>query len=84
MITNVHPVVNLLGAAVAGVGRGEEGERLMRDGYEAMVRDIALVPAPWKRYLTAAGEHILRFYEATGQADKAAAWRDKLTEGSRP
>jgi hypothetical protein len=48
------------------------------DGYAAMQRDEATIPAPWKRYLAAAGERVVRFYEATNQPDQARAWREKL------
>jgi hypothetical protein len=71
-------VHNLHGAALAGAGKVAEGERLLVDGYEAMRRDEAIIPAPWKRYLTAAGERVVRFYEATNQPDQARAWRAKL------
>jgi tetratricopeptide (TPR) repeat protein len=69
---------NMHGAALAGVGKPEEGERLLVDGYAAMEREAAKIPAPWKRYLAAAGERVVRFYEATNQPDKARAWRAKL------
>jgi serine/threonine-protein kinase len=85
-LVDLHPtpawqrgrVHNLHGAALAGVGKVAEGERLLVDGYEAMQRDEPKIPAPWKRYLIAAGERVIRFYDATNQPDEARAWRAKL------
>jgi len=72
-------VANMLGAAVAGVGKNRtRAERLVMDGYEAMKREEAKIPAPWKRYLADAGTRVVRFYESAHQPVKADEWRKKL------
>jgi Flp pilus assembly protein TadD len=69
---------NLLGAALAGLGRAGEAEPLLVGGHEGMRKMEAQIPAPWRRYLRAAGERVVRFYESTDRPDKAREWREKL------
>jgi non-specific serine/threonine protein kinase/serine/threonine-protein kinase len=47
-------------------------------GYEGMKQHAAKIPAPFKHYLTEAGERVVRLYDEWGKPEKAAEWRAKL------
>jgi serine/threonine protein kinase len=71
---------SLLGAALAGQQNYAEAEPLLLQGYEGMQQREASVPADGKARLAEALERLVGLYEATGQKDKAAAWRLKLEQ----
>jgi serine/threonine protein kinase/tetratricopeptide (TPR) repeat protein len=75
---------SLLGGALLGRQEYAAAEPLLLQGYAGMKgwEDFAgPLTAPERRRLAEAGDRIVRFYEATGQADQARAWREKLSPG---
>ncbi len=71
---------SMLGAALWGQQKHVEAEPLLIQGYEGMKQRETSVPPEGKARLTEALERLVALYEATGQKDKAAAWRKKLSE----
>src|SRR5262249_43306759 len=69
--------VSALGAVLLGQKRYAEAEPLLLQGYEGMKSGEASLRAG-RRRLNEAGERVVRFYEVTGQPEKARAWREKL------
>ena len=67
-----------LGAALAGQAKSTEAERMLVEGFEGLqAGDKPLAPNR-QRELAAAGERIIRFYEASGQPAAAAKWRERM------
>jgi serine/threonine protein kinase/tetratricopeptide (TPR) repeat protein len=75
---------SMLGAALAGLGKYADAAPLLIEGYEGMKQREARIPSAGKVRLTEALERLVALYEATGQKDKAAAWRKKLDERQAP
>jgi serine/threonine protein kinase len=71
---------SMLGGTLLGQKKYAEAEPLLIQGYEGMKQREAMIPDPGKVRLTEALERLVALYEATGQKDKAAAWRKKLDE----
>jgi tetratricopeptide (TPR) repeat protein len=71
---------SMLGAALSGQRNFTEAEPLLVQGYEGMKQREAKILTEGKINLTAALERLVGMYEATGQEEKAAAWRKKLEE----
>jgi hypothetical protein len=55
------------------------GAPLLLQGYEGTKQRGAITPAGEKRRLTKAGERVVCFSELTHEAEKARAWREKLS-----
>jgi hypothetical protein len=70
--------VSLLGDVLLGQQKYAAAEPLLLQGYEGMKQREPTTPAGEKRRLTEAGERVVRFYEVTGQPDKARVWREKV------
>jgi hypothetical protein len=75
--------VNLLGAILAGRQRYAEAEPPLLRDFEGMKEREAILPAGEKRRMAECGERVVRFYEMTGQPEKARAWREKRTADAR-
>jgi serine/threonine protein kinase len=73
-------MLSLLGDALLGQQKHADAEPLLLEGYEGLKTREAKIPADQKIRLTNAIERMVRFYEATEQAAKARAWREKLLE----
>jgi tetratricopeptide (TPR) repeat protein len=72
----------LLGAALLGQKKYAEAEPLLVSGYEGMKQREAKIPPKLRATrLAEAAQRLVQFYEATGQDEKAAAWR-KTGKGS--
>jgi hypothetical protein len=69
---------SLLGDALLGQAKYAEAEPLLRQGYAEMKQRETTIPPAAKKRLTEAAERLVRLYEATGRADEAKAWREKL------
>jgi hypothetical protein len=69
---------SLLGASLLGQKKFDEAEPLLIKGYEEMKEREAKIPAPFKHYLTEAGERVVRLYEDWGKPEEAAKWRAEL------
>jgi tetratricopeptide (TPR) repeat protein len=70
---------SVLGEALLEQKKYAEAEPWLLDGYEGMKRQD--VNRAWeRRLLTKAGERVVRFYEETGQPDKAREWQTKITQ----
>jgi serine/threonine protein kinase len=67
-----------LGEALAGLGRPDEAEPLLIQAYEELLARAPEAVGTRKKDQTAAGARIVRFYQATGKADKAGEWRARL------
>ena len=64
----------------AGEPQYAEAEPLLIQGYEGLKQRETSIPPEEKACLMEALERLVGQYEATGQKDKAAAWRKKLEE----
>jgi tetratricopeptide (TPR) repeat protein len=69
---------SLLGGALLGQKKYAEAEPLLLQGYEGMKQREVQISVDSKMRLPEAVERIVRLYEATGQLEKARAWREKL------
>jgi tetratricopeptide (TPR) repeat protein len=65
---------SVLGEALAGLGDRTEAEALLLKGYEGL-RDLPSTPAV---RLRASIERLIKFYDAAGRREEAAAWRKRL------
>jgi hypothetical protein len=61
-----------------------EAELLVISGYNGRRQREAKIPAANKPRLQKAGERLIQFYEETAQPDKAAKWKQKLGELTKP
>ncbi len=68
---------SLLGASLAGQKKYSEAEPLLLEGYQAMAARKNRMGAPDLYYLDGSREWLVQFYEASGQAGKAAEWKKK-------
>ncbi len=70
---------SVLGAALLGQKKYADAEPLLLQGYDGMKqRETGVPEGERRRLLTDAGKRVVRFYENTGQLEKARLWRDKL------
>ncbi len=67
---------------LCGQGKYTDAEPLLLQGFEGMKQREALLPAGERRQLAEAGGRVVRFYEVTGQPEKARAWRQQLRAGT--
>jgi tetratricopeptide (TPR) repeat protein len=71
--------MSVLGAALLGQKKYADAEPPLLQGYGGMKQwETGCGAADRRRLLADAGERVVRFYEVTGQPEKARAWRDKL------
>ncbi len=70
-------VQTLLGEALMEQHQYANAEPFLLQGYEVMKQEVEQRP-DWKPRLNEAGERIVRFYDVTGQSEKARAWREKV------
>jgi tetratricopeptide (TPR) repeat protein len=80
---------SLLGASLLGQKRYADAEPLLIGAYEGLERPEAKVRPMLKRFLTEAGERVVRLYDEWDKPEKAADWRAKLarefpTEKNKP
>jgi tetratricopeptide (TPR) repeat protein len=75
--------MSVLGAALLGQKKHEDAEPLLLQGYEGMKQLESRCHAPDRWLLTDAGERVVRFYEVTGQPEKAREWREKVSRDPR-
>jgi hypothetical protein len=73
-------LISLLGGSLAGQGKFDEAEPLLRQGYEGLVQRQSSVPpilnAP--RRITESLERLVQLYDALGKPAQAAEWKQKL------
>jgi serine/threonine protein kinase/tetratricopeptide (TPR) repeat protein len=69
---------SLLGESLLGQKKYADAEPLLIKGYEGMKQRAAKIPAPFKQYLTKAGERVVRLYDDWGKPEEAAQWRAEL------
>lgn len=76
----------MLGASLLGQKNYAEAEPQLLDGYEGMKLREEKIPPQGKVRLTEAIERLVLFFEATGEKDKGAKWREKLpvTKSAEP
>ena len=71
--------MSVLGAALLGQKKYADAEPLLLQGYGGMKQWETGRPAgERRRLLSDAGEWVVRFYEVTGQSEKAREWREKI------
>ncbi len=76
---------SLLGEAFVGQKKYADAEPLLVQGYEGMKQWQDRIPPAYRQLrLTEALQRLVRLYEATGQKDKADAWRKKLKDAKKP
>jgi tetratricopeptide (TPR) repeat protein len=75
-----HHARMLLGVALLGQQKFDDAEPLLAAGYAAMHEREAQIPRDVKFPLTQAVQWVVELYDASGQPDKAAQWRARLTE----
>jgi serine/threonine protein kinase len=73
-------VRNLLGAALLGQQKYADAEPLLLSGYEGLKQREAKISAAGKVHLKETVQRLVKLYEATDQADKAAQWKEKLAD----
>jgi tetratricopeptide (TPR) repeat protein len=78
-------VQSLLGGTLLGQKKYAESEPLLLAGYEKIKASEQAIPL-WDRmtWLPEALERLVQLYDATGQKDKADAWRRKLEQAKVP
>jgi serine/threonine protein kinase/predicted negative regulator of RcsB-dependent stress response len=69
---------SMLGGALLGQKKYAEAEPLLLQGYEGMKQRRSQIHTPGLARLPEAVERLVSLYEATNQAEKAKAWREKL------
>jgi tetratricopeptide (TPR) repeat protein len=75
---------SVLGESLLGQKKYGDAEPLLLQGYEGMQRRQALIPVQARRAVLAdALERLVRFYEATGQKQKADEWQRKLENAKK-
>jgi serine/threonine protein kinase len=76
--------MSVLGAALLGQKKYADAEPLLLQGYGGMKQWEVGQPAGGRRLLVDAGERVVRFYQVTGQPEKARAWCEKLSAEKHP
>ena len=74
---------SLLGGSLLGQHKYAEAEPLLLSGYEGLKEREAKMPVTAKAHPQKALERLVQLYEATGDAEKAAEWKQKLAEFER-
>jgi serine/threonine protein kinase/Tfp pilus assembly protein PilF len=73
---NVFNVQSQLGATLLGQKKYADAEPLLLQGYEGMKQQEAQIPVGHKMCLTEAINRLVQLYDAWGQQEKAARWRE--------
>jgi tetratricopeptide (TPR) repeat protein len=73
-----------LGESLMARKQYAEAEPLLISGYNGLREREAKIPVANKPRLQKAAERLKRFYEETAQPDKAAEWKQKLAELTKP
>jgi tetratricopeptide (TPR) repeat protein len=68
---------SVLGGSLLGQKNYREAEPLLLSGYEGLKQREDKIPAAGKPHLEEAVQRLVQLYEATGQSDKAAEWKQK-------
>lgn len=71
---------SMVGGALLGQKKYSEAEPLLLSGYEGLKQRESQIPAIGKPRLKEALQRLVQLYDATGRADKAAEWKQKLAE----
>jgi eukaryotic-like serine/threonine-protein kinase len=72
-----------LGAALLGQQKHAAAAPLLLEGYAGMQERVAQIPLSGRPRLRQTAERLVELYEATGEKDKADAWRLKSDEAKR-
>jgi tetratricopeptide (TPR) repeat protein len=75
-----HDTENLLGAALAGQGRFSEAEPLLVDSARIIAKHASRLSPKNYRRGCADLDRVIAFYEARGNTDEAARWREVRDE----
>jgi serine/threonine protein kinase/Flp pilus assembly protein TadD len=70
---------SMLGGALLGLNRHEEAEPLLLSGYQGLKDRQQQIPPEGAIRLPQAAERLAKFYEAKGDAEKAAHWREMVS-----
>ncbi len=74
---------SILGGCLLGQKRYGDVEPLLLSGYEGMKLRESKIPWEGRYVLKNALQRIVQLYEATNRPDKAAEWKQKLTEAEK-
>ena len=69
-----------LGAALAGQAKYADAEPMLIGGFDGMMAREKDIPPRLRKEITAAAKRVVLLYEASGQPQKAAVWRDRLAK----
>jgi hypothetical protein len=73
---NVFHMQSQLGAALLGQKKYADAEPLLLHGYEGLKKREAQIPMSHRNCVVEAIDRLVRLYEAWGQQEKAAHWRE--------
>jgi serine/threonine protein kinase/lipopolysaccharide biosynthesis regulator YciM len=76
--------LTLLGACRLSQKRFSEAEAVLMQAYERMKPREAKLPAQARKNLAEVVEQLVQLYDASGQKEKAAAWRKRLESSKKP
>jgi tetratricopeptide (TPR) repeat protein len=68
-----------LGAALNGLKRYPEAEKLLLSGQQGLKQRVSRMPADQKKWVRFSAEQIVDLYSSWGRPDDAAEWRKKPT-----
>jgi serine/threonine protein kinase len=68
-----------LGAALSGLKRYAEAEKLLLSGQQGLEQRVSRMPADQKKWVRFSAEQMVDLYSAWGKLDEAAQWRRKQT-----
>jgi hypothetical protein len=71
---------SLLGGSLMGQNRFSEAESLLVAGYEGMKKSEATITPDDKPCLKEALQRLVTLYQTTGQSERAAEWKNRLSE----
>ncbi len=74
----------LVGSALLGQSKHSDAEPFLLKGYEGMKQREANISLGARLELTQALEQLVQLYDGWGKPEKAAEWRKKLTETTKP
>jgi hypothetical protein len=75
---------SLLGGALLGQKKYPEAEPLLQAGVEGLTKDEKAVPPQFRSIIAEAMQRLVEMCEATGKADEAASWRNRLAARAKP
>jgi serine/threonine protein kinase/Tfp pilus assembly protein PilF len=79
----VYDSESLLGSVLTANGNYSEAGPLLLSGYQGMQQSLGKLPPRLRPRIQRAGERVVQFYDASGDSEKAADWKKRLSD-ARP